>query len=236
MRSPLTSLAFATIARALAQGGATEIGDARLKPAIASNISAASSAVRARGPCTWPGSQASGIGQFGVSPGVGRMPTMPQNDAGIRIEQPKSVPCASGTMPVATATADPPEEPAGLNAGFQGLRVTPNTSLKVLAPAANTFNDVFGVTRNPWNPALSPAGSSGGSAVAVATGMVPLAQGTDFGCSIRMPASFCGIVGIRPTPGLTPNWPMPLAWDPGQVHGPLARTAEDAALMLDAIA
>ena len=65
--------------------------------------------------------------------------------------------------------------------------------------------------------------------------MVPLAQGTDFGCSIRMPASFCGIVGIRPTPGLTPNWPMPLAWDPGQVHGPLARTAEDAALMLDAM-
>jgi amidase len=65
--------------------------------------------------------------------------------------------------------------------------------------------------------------------------MVPLAQGTDFGCSIRMPASFCGIVGIRPTPGLTPNWPMPLAWDPGQVHGPLARSAEDAALMLDAL-
>ena len=99
---------------------------------------------------------------------------------------------------------------------------------------ANTFNDVFGVTRNPWNPALSPAGSSGGSAVAVATGMVPLAQGTDFGCSIRMPASFCGIVGIRPTPGLTPNWPMPLAWDPGQVHGPLARTAEDAGQLVSA--
>src|ERR1044071_5603578 len=65
--------------------------------------------------------------------------------------------------------------------------------------------------------------------------MVPLAQGTDFGCSIRMPASFNGIVGIRPTPGLTPNYPMPMAWDPGQVHGPLARTAEDAALMLDAM-
>src|ERR1700719_2827181 len=108
MRRPLRSLAFATIARALAQGGATEIGDARLKPAIASSISAASSAVRASGPCTWPGSQASGIGQFGVSPGVGRIPTMPQN------------------------------EPPGLKAGFQGLRVTPNTSLKVLAPAANS--------------------------------------------------------------------------------------------------
>ena len=60
------------------------------------------------------------------------------NDAGIRIEQPKSVPCASGTMPVATATAEPPDEPEGLSAGFHGLRVTPNTSLKVLSPAANS--------------------------------------------------------------------------------------------------
>src|SRR5882724_6161882 len=116
-----------------------------------------------------------------------------------------------------------------------GAIVIGKTNTPEFAAGANTFNDVFGVTRNPWNPALSPAGSSGGSAVAVATGMLPLAQGTDFGCSIRMPASFCGIVGIRPTPGLTPNWPMPLAWDPGQVNGPLARTAEDAALMLDAI-
>src|SRR6202163_2126065 len=117
-----------------------------------------------------------------------------------------------------------------------GAIVLGKTNTPEFAAGANTFNDVFGVTRNPWNPELSPSGSSGGSAVAVATGMAPLAQGTDFGCSIRMPASFCGIVGIRPTPGLTPNWPMPLAWDPGQVHGPLARTAEDAALMLDAIA
>src|SRR5258707_1245954 len=112
-----------------------------------------------------------------------------------------------------------------------GAIVLGKTNTPEFAAGANTFNDVFGVTRNPWNPALSPAGSSGGSAVAVATGMVPLAQGTDFGCSIRMPAS----AGIRPTPGLTPNWPMPLAWDPRQVHRPLARTAEDAALMLDAI-
>jgi amidase len=116
-----------------------------------------------------------------------------------------------------------------------GAIVLGKTNTPEFAAGANTFNDVFGVTRNPWNPALSPSGSSGGSAVAVATGMTPLAQGTDFGCSIRMPASFNGIVGIRPTPGLTPNYPMPLAWDPGQVHGPLARTAEDAALMLDAL-
>ncbi len=116
-----------------------------------------------------------------------------------------------------------------------GAIILGKTNTPEFATGANTVNDVFGATRNPWNPALSPAGSSGGSAVAVATGMVPLAQGTDFGCSIRIPAAFCGIVGIRPTPGLTPNYPMALAWDPGQVHGPLARSAEDAALMLDAM-
>src|SRR5712675_1634795 len=116
-----------------------------------------------------------------------------------------------------------------------GAIVVGKTNTPEFAAGANTFNEVFGVTRNPWNTALSPAGSSGGSAVAVASGMLPLAQGTDFGCSIRIPASFCGIVGIRPTPGLTPSYPMPLSWDPGQVHGPLARTAEDAALMLDSL-
>jgi amidase len=116
-----------------------------------------------------------------------------------------------------------------------GAIVLAKTNTPEFATGANTVNPVFGATRNPWNFALSPAGSSGGSAVAVATGMLPLAQGTDFGCSIRIPAAFCGIVGIRPTPGLTPNHPMPLAWDPGQVHGPLARSAEDAALMLDAM-
>ena len=116
-----------------------------------------------------------------------------------------------------------------------GAIILAKTNTPEFATGANTVNAVFGATLNPWNTALSPAGSSGGSAVAVASGMVPIAQGTDFGCSIRIPAAFCGIVGIRPTPGLTPNAPMALAWDPGQVHGPLARSAEDAALMLDAI-
>ncbi|HEY6832958.1 MAG TPA: amidase [Pseudolabrys sp.] len=115
-----------------------------------------------------------------------------------------------------------------------GAIVVAKTNTPEFAAGANTVNPVFGATRNPWNPKLSSAGSSGGSAVAVATGMLPLAQGTDFGCSVRMPAAFCGIVGIRPTPGLTPNYPAPLAWDPGSVHGPLARSAEDAARMLDA--
>lgn len=116
-----------------------------------------------------------------------------------------------------------------------GAIVLAKTNTPEFAAGANTVNPVFGATRNPWNPSLSPAGSSGGSACAVASGMLPFAQGTDFGCSIRIPAAFCGIVGIRPTPGLTPNYPMPLGWDPGQVHGPLARTVEDAALLLDAM-
>jgi amidase len=116
-----------------------------------------------------------------------------------------------------------------------GAIILAKTNTPEFAAGANTVNPVFGATRNPWDINLSPAGSSGGSAVAVASGMLPIAQGTDFGCSVRIPAAFCGIVGIRPTPGLTPNFPMPLAWDPGQVHGPLARTAEDAAIMLDAI-
>jgi amidase len=117
-----------------------------------------------------------------------------------------------------------------------GAIVLAKTNTPEFAAGANTVNPVFGATRNPWNIALSPAGSSGGSAAAVASGMLPLAQGTDFGGSIRVPASFCGIVGIRPTPGLVSNHPGALAWDPGQVNGPLARDAEDVALMLDAMA
>ena len=116
-----------------------------------------------------------------------------------------------------------------------GAIVLGKTNTPEFAAGANTINEVFGVTRNPWDPTRSPAGSSGGSAVSAATGMAALAHGTDFGCSIRIPASFCGIVGLRTTAGLIPNRPMRLPWDPGQVHGPLARSAEDAALMLDAM-
>jgi amidase len=115
-----------------------------------------------------------------------------------------------------------------------GAIVLAKTNTPEFAAGANTTNVLFGSTRNPWNPALSPAGSSGGSASAVAAGMLPIAHGTDFGCSIRIPAAFCGIVGIRPTPGLIPSHPLHLPWDPGQVPGPLARDAEDAALYLDA--
>lgn len=99
---------------------------------------------------------------------------------------------------------------------------------------ANTFNDVFGVTRNPWNTALTCGGSSGGSAVAVATGMAWLATGSDLGGSLRTPASFCGVVGLRPTPGRVPRGPAREPWGTLWVEGPMARTVADVALMLDA--
>ena len=116
-----------------------------------------------------------------------------------------------------------------------GAIVLAKTNTPEFATGANTVNELFGATRNPWNPELTPPVLLAARRSPSQAGMLPLAQGTDFGCSIRIPAAFCGIVGIRPTPGLIPNYPMPLAWDPGQVHGPLARTADDAAMMLDAM-
>ncbi len=101
---------------------------------------------------------------------------------------------------------------------------------------ANTRNAVYGATGNPFDPALSAAGSSGGSAVALATGMVPLATGSDTGGSLRNPAAFCGVVGFRPTPGLVPNELRALGWSPLLVLGPMARNVPDTCLLLSAIA
>jgi amidase len=131
-----------------------------------------------------------------------------------------------------------PDEDAEVVARLRaaGAIVLGKTNTPEFAAGANTVNEVFGATLNPWKTALSPAGSSGGSAVAVATGMAPLAQGTDYGGSLRTPAAFCGVVGLRTTPGLVPAQPTPLPFHPGQVQGPLARTAEDIALAVDAMA
>ena len=101
---------------------------------------------------------------------------------------------------------------------------------------ANTFNDVFGITRNPWNTALSCAGSSGGSAVALATGMAWIASGSDLGGSLRNPASFCGIVGFRPSIGTIPTDPGDMAFYRLAVEGPMARNVGDVAMLLDVMA
>ena len=117
-----------------------------------------------------------------------------------------------------------------------GAIVIGKTNTPEFAFGPNTVNTVFGATRNPWNLALTAGGSSGGSAAALATGMCPLAEGTDLGGSLRGPASYCGVVGFRTTPGLIPRHPSVLAWDTYSVEGPMARTVADAALMLSAMA
>lgn len=100
---------------------------------------------------------------------------------------------------------------------------------------ANTFNEVFGKTRNPWNVEKSVSGSSGGSAAAVASGEVWLATGSDLGGSLRTPASFNAVVGLRPTPGRVVRGSPRLIFDTLNVEGPIARSAADTALFLDAM-
>jgi amidase len=99
---------------------------------------------------------------------------------------------------------------------------------------ANTFNTVFGATRNPWNPVWTVGGSSGGSAAALAAGMVWLATGSDLGGSLRIPASYCGIVGMRPSVGRVARPTVMNPYDPLLVEGPMGRCVADVALMLDA--
>lgn len=117
-----------------------------------------------------------------------------------------------------------------------GAVILGKTNTPEFAAGGNTWNDIFGRTRNPWDPTKSAGGSTGGGAVGLATGMIALAEGTDLGGSLRIPASFCGVVGLRPSPGLVPTHPTDWVWDTLQVTGPMARTAEDVALMLQAIA
>ena len=110
------------------------------------------------------------------------------------------------------------------------------TNTPEFAAGSNTRNPVFGQTLNPWNLDLNPGGSSGGSAVALATGMCALAEGSDHGGSLRNPAAYCNVVGFRVSAGRIPAYPNPWVYDPFSVHGPMARTVRDAALMLSVMA
>lgn len=110
------------------------------------------------------------------------------------------------------------------------------TNTPEFGAGSQTFNPVFGPTRNPFDLTRTCGGSSGGAAVALAAGMVPLADGSDLGGSLRNPASFCNVVGLRPSAGRVPTWPTDAAWFPLSVEGPMARSVEDLALMLSVIA
>jgi Asp-tRNA(Asn)/Glu-tRNA(Gln) amidotransferase A subunit family amidase len=118
----------------------------------------------------------------------------------------------------------------------QGAIVIGKSNTPEFGIGGNTTNRLHGATRNPFAPQLTCGGSSGGAAVALATGMVPLATGTDSGGSLRNPAAFCGVVGFRPTPGLVASERRPQGWSPMGVHGPMARTVGDASLLLQAMA
>ena len=110
------------------------------------------------------------------------------------------------------------------------------TNTPEFGAGSQTFNPVFGATLNPYDLTKTCGGSSGGAAVALACNMLPLADGSDMGGSLRNPASFCGVVGLRTSPGRVPVWPSMAAWSPLSVDGPMGRSVEDVALLLSAIA
>lgn len=117
-----------------------------------------------------------------------------------------------------------------------GAIVLGKTNTPEFGAGANTINAVYGATGNPFDPLKSAAGSSGGSAVALATDMVPLASGSDMGGSLRSPAAFCGIVGMRPSPGVVASEKRLLGASALSVLGPMARNVPDLALLLGAMA
>lgn len=110
------------------------------------------------------------------------------------------------------------------------------TNTPQFGTGGHTSNALFGTTRNPWDLERTVGGSSGGSAAALAAGMSPLATGTDMAGSLRIPASFCNVVGVRPSPGRIPYLPTDMQWFPFITAGPMGRSVRDAALLLSATA
>ena len=110
------------------------------------------------------------------------------------------------------------------------------TNTPEFGAGSQTFNKVFGVTKNPYDLSKTCGGSSGGAAVSVACRMLPFADGSDLGGSLRNPTNFCNVVGFRPSVGRVPSWPSQSGWNSFAVDGPIARTVEDASLMLSVLA
>jgi amidase len=117
-----------------------------------------------------------------------------------------------------------------------GAIIIGKTNTPEFGAGSQTFNRVFGATRNPYDLARTCGGSSGGAAVALASGMLALADGSDLGGSLRNPAAFCNVVGLRPSAGRVPSWPRLMSSEPLAVQGPMARNVSDCAVMLSAMA
>src|SRR5258707_1170860 len=133
--------------------------------------------------------------------------------------------------PFPTADAILVERTKNAGATMLGKSNTPE-----FGAGSQTFNTVFGSTKNPWDLSKTCGGSSGGAAVSLACGMLPIADGSDTGGSLRNPASFCSVVGFRTSPGRVPRVPSDDAWSNLSVAGPMARTVQDGALFLSVIA
>ena len=127
-------------------------------------------------------------------------------------------------------------DPLVLRLEQRGGVVVGKTNTPEFGAGANTFNDVFGMTRNPWDTSLNAGGSSGGAAASLAAGGVWLCHGSDLAGSLRTPAAFCGVVGFRPSPGVAGGGPAGFGFHTEGVAGPMARSVEDCALFLDAMA
>lgn len=143
----------------------------------------------------------------------------------------KGVRCTFGS-PIFADHVSPESDVVVQRLEANGALVVGKSNIPEFAAGGNTFNDVFGITRNPWNVDRTPGGSSGGTAAALAAGQVWLGTGNDFGGSIRTPASFCSLVGLRPTAGTVPRV-QKQPYSPLNVEGPLARSVMDCALMLE---
>jgi Asp-tRNA(Asn)/Glu-tRNA(Gln) amidotransferase A subunit family amidase len=151
------------------------------------------------------------------------------------LENVAGLPTRKGSLALADA---PPESFDGTVVArlkAAGAIVVGKTTLPEFAIEGYTANRATGVTRNPWNPELSPGGSSGGSAAAVSAGVVPIATATDGGGSIRIPAAFCGLVGLKPSNGVIGRWPAP-DWIDFSTEGPFATTVDDLRLLMSVIA
>lgn len=143
----------------------------------------------------------------------------------------EGVRCTSGSR-VHEQRIAPSSDPVVQRLEAQGALIVGKTNLPEFAAGGNTFNDVFGATRNPWDTRMSASGSSGGSAAALAAGQVWMATGNDFGGSIRTPAAFCSVSGLRPSPGRVARL-QKQPFNSLSVEGPMARTVADVALMFD---
>ena len=150
------------------------------------------------------------------------------------LEDAAGLPCTKGSLIFKDFVPTKDQRTVGAIRAAGGI-ILGKTNTPEFGAGANTRNAVYGATGNPFDPTKSAAGSSGGSAVALACGMMPLCSGSDTGGSLRNPASFSGIVGFRPTPGLVASEKRPLGWSSLPVLGPMARTVPDLCLLLGAM-